>query len=473
MRTHRWATDWRSWRKSYVLVAAVALACGPAANQSRPVPLHGTATKHVLVFSDLHFNPLADTSLVDALVHADVSRWRTILEGSSQKGFSQYGGDSNYPLFISSLTAMQRALPNAEVVLFAGDILPHNAQTSFKKIARDTSTASLVAFIDKTNQFVAQRIADAFPNAEVLPTLGNNDSVCGDYMSQPGSAFLHSFAEAWQPLVNRRGSAPDFVKTFSQAGHYSAYAPTLGVRVVVLNDVYLSARYSNSCGSPADHPGRDALAWLEGVLTDSRSRGERVWLLTHVPIGADVFATLKVDTLVNMLEPTQASTLISILRRFGSTVRYGVYGHTHMNEFRVILDSGGAPLIGNQGIPAVSPIFGNNPAFVVMSVDSTSGVITDYAVHALTNLAVAGAATPALWTKEYDFDRAFGLDGFSVSNLDRLHRGMTTDSILRSNFLRFYDSGSGRTHIAASWRAYWCSMEFLEPSSFTRCVRQP
>jgi hypothetical protein len=60
-----------------------------------------------------------------------------------------------------------------------------------------------------------------------------------------------------------------------------------------------------------------------------------------------------------------------------------------------------------------------------------------------------------------------------VSNLDRLHRGMTTDSILRSNFLRFYDSGSGRTHIAASWRAYWCSMEFLEPSSFTRCVRQP
>ena len=59
-------------------------------------------------------------------------------------------------------------------------------------------------------------------------------------MSEPASLFLRSFAEAWEPLVNRRGSAPDFVATFSAAcRHYTAVAPAIRARVVVLNDAVL------------------------------------------------------------------------------------------------------------------------------------------------------------------------------------------------------------------------------------------
>ncbi len=450
----------------------MATACGPVAHQPPSTPVRAPATKHVLVFSDLHFNPFADPALVDSLAHADVSRWREILAGSTKRTVSQYGSDTNYPLLVSTLAAMQRAEPAAELVLFAGDFLGHNFQSTFRTIARDTSAAALAAFTAKTNQFLAQQLADAFPRAQILPALGNNDSGCGDYMSQPEGAFLRSFAEAWRLLVARRGEAVNFVETFASAGHYSAYAPVLGARVVVLNDVYWSPRYANACGSSAMQPGQLALQWLERELADSRSRGEHVLLLTHVPAGVDVFATLKADTLVNMLDTAYAASLVSILRRFESTVRYGIYGHTHMNDFRVIAETGGTPMLATQGIPAVSPIYGNNPAFVVLAIDSASGSIADYAVHALTNLSVAAGNTPAAWSREYDFASDFGGDGLSAATLARVHRAIADDSSVRARYIRFHDTGSGRASILSSWRAYWCGIVNIDPAAFARCYRQ-
>ena len=70
-----------------------------------------------------------------------------------------------------------------------------------------------------------------------------------------------------------------------------------------------------------------------------------------------------------------------------------------------------------QGIPAVSPIFGNNAAFVVMSVDSASDAATDYVVHTLTNLSTAGTTASAIWSPEYDYTEVSGVDGLSANTL--------------------------------------------------------
>jgi predicted phosphodiesterase len=453
--------------------AIMAVACAPAGQS--PAPLRGfdSATLSVVVFSDLHFDPLTDTTLVDSLARADVARWRTILDRSTQKAFSQYGSDTNYPLLVSTLAAMQRTESAPDIVLFAGDFMAHHFQANFRKFARDTSAAALAGFVNKTSQFVAQQLVATFPGAQILPTLGNNDSVCGDYMTEPESEFLRSVAEAWQPLVNRHGNSPDFVQSFSRAGHYSATVPVRGMRVVVLNDVYLSTRYSNACGSAAATPGRDALAWLERVLTESQLRRERVWLLTHIPVGVDVFATVRGDTLVNMLDPRYGSALTDLLRRFGTTVRYGIYGHTHMNDFRLIADADGTPLIGSQGIPAVSPMYGNDPAFVVMSIDSASGAIDDYTMYTLKNLAIAGSTAPAVWSQEYDFDDVFGGGWLSAATFARVHRSIASDASVRANYILYHDAGSGRASISSSWRAYWCGIDNVDPAAFMRCYRAP
>jgi hypothetical protein len=460
--------------RTLVLAALAATACRPVAQPSPPARPASANGPHIVVFSDLHFNPFSDSTLVDSLQRADVSRWDGIFRTSTLKTYSAYGSDTNYPLLESALSAMHGAEPAAGLVLIAGDFLAHGFQYNFKRTARDTSAAALEVFTGKTNQYLARRIAAAFPDAQILPALGNNDSSCGDYASEPGAAFLRAFAQAWQPAVNRGGAAPDFVATFSAAGHYSAVAPLLRARVVVLSNVYWTPRYANSCGSPTATPGRDAMTWLTRVLAESKSRGESVVLLSHVPVGVDVYATLHSDTVVTMIRPGYTSELVSLLARFGATVRSSIYGHTHMTEFRVMSDSTGNPLVGNQGIPAVSPIFGNNPAFVVMTLDSASGSITDYRVHTLTNLSSASVSAPGVWSTEYDFRDAFGGDGLSATSLTRVERSLAVDTIARARFMRFYDSGSGRAGpSAAAWPAYWCGIASLDPTTFNACYKRP
>ena len=118
-----------------------------------------------------------------------------------------------------------------------------------------------------------------------------------------------------------------------------------------------------------------------------------------------------------MFQPAYATDLISTLRTFGATVRYSIHGHTHMTEFRVLADAAASPLVGSQGIPAVSPIFGNNPAFFVLALDPASRAITDYSVYTLTNLSTAGATVPGVWSREYGFRETYGVDGLSATAL--------------------------------------------------------
>jgi sphingomyelin phosphodiesterase acid-like 3 len=459
--------------RACIVAAILGSGCSATPPGSNPEPPR-SATQQVVVFSDLHFDPFYDPTLADSLAGADVLRWPQVLERSSDKTYSPNGKDTNYALMQSALRAMHQAAPATRLVLIAGDFLAHGFPENFRRSARDTSAAALAAFTARTVQFLAQQIGRAFPDAQILPALGNNDSGCGNYMVEPGSAFLRSFAEAWQPLVNRRGDVPDFVQTFAVAGHYTAAAPLIHARVVVMNDVYWTPRYKNPCGSPSSDPAGDAVTWLNRALADSRSRGEPVWLLMHVPVGIDVFATLtsKDSALVMMLAPARAADLISSMRQFGGTVRYAIHGHTHMTEFRVVGAADGTPAVGSQGIPAVSPVYGNNPSFVVLTVDSASGRITDYAMHVLTNLSEAGPGVPGLWAEEYDLRTAYGLDGLSARSLFELEASIAGDSVVRANYLRFYDSGTGRSApTAATWRAYWCGIANLESAAYVRCNR--
>jgi sphingomyelin phosphodiesterase acid-like 3 len=437
-------------------IAFCAAAILAACRVSAPSP-------QVLVFSDLHFNPLSDPAQVAALQRADVADWPSILAGSAPAVPSTYGTDTNYPLLESALAAMQQTVPGPDLVLIAGDFLAHGFQSNFRKAAPDAGAPALAAFIDKTNQFLARRIGEAFPRAQILPALGNNDSACGDYMSEPASPFLRAFADAWRPLVERGDSSSGFAATFAAAGNYSVMAPAIGARVIVPNDVYWSTHYSNACGSPsAPDPGSETLAWLKGELAASRSRDEPVWLLSHAPFGIDVFATVHGSAVESMLQPQYDADLIALLREFSSTVSYGIYGHTHMMEFRAFGSGATGPLLAHQGIPAVSPLFGNNPAFVVLTLDAASRAIIDYAVHTLTN---------GSWSKEYSFREAYGGEPFSEAALARLFGTLNANPDARNNYARFYDSGSGRASpTPATWRAYWCGIGNADASSFTRCM---
>jgi hypothetical protein len=171
----------------FCLAALLASALFLPASGADGVP-GGTA--QFLMISDLHFDPMADAKLVDRLAVADFDRWQAILESSPAKSPSRYGQDSNWPLLRSSLEQTKGTMPTPAFVLIPGDFLAHNFRRDFDATAADHSDAAYRLFVRKTMQFVALQLATTFPDTPILPALGNNDEVCGDYRLQPDGPFL-------------------------------------------------------------------------------------------------------------------------------------------------------------------------------------------------------------------------------------------------------------------------------------------
>jgi hypothetical protein len=88
-------------------------------------------------------------------------------------------------LLRSALQQMKDTLPDPAFVLVPGDFLAHGFRRAFDAAASDHSDAAYRIFVQKTMQFLAQQLEQTFPNKPILPALGNNDDLCGDYQLQP------------------------------------------------------------------------------------------------------------------------------------------------------------------------------------------------------------------------------------------------------------------------------------------------
>src|SRR5437764_10595216 len=157
-----------------------------------------------LSISDIHFNPFADPAIVAKLEAADVSQWDAILASSTVTAFSTYGSDINDPLFRSAVGAMKKEIPSPAFLLISGDFLAHDFDKTYQQYATDKSQTAYTAFVTKTIAYVASTLRKAYPGVRIYPTLGNNDSDCGDYAVAPNGAFLTDFRDVWRPFVRSR-----------------------------------------------------------------------------------------------------------------------------------------------------------------------------------------------------------------------------------------------------------------------------
>jgi sphingomyelin phosphodiesterase acid-like 3 len=433
-----------------------------------------------MVMSDLHFDPMADPTLVDKLAAAEPEQWSAVLDSSGDRSLGRYGRDSNWPLLRSALRHMAETLPRSNFVLVSGDFLAHGFRREFDAAATDHSDAAYRVFVRKTMQFLGQQLEQTFPSTPILPALGNNDEECGDYELQPGGPFLTDTLSILRRLVGNAGG-PGFDRDWQSYGNYRARAG--GIRVLSTNTSFLSIHYRNACGSPSDgDPGLATLAWLEAELAAAKDAGERVWLLYHIPPGIDGYATLRQGacpaTMIPMWDQTYARAFYALLRRYGDTVSASFAGHTHMDDFRLIGDTEsryGFALI----TPAVSPIFGQNPAFRTVTYDAAGGIL-DQTTYDLTNLlqATAAGSVPPEWRAEYSFAREWSLPRVDLPNLQRLYSLITDDPAARERWHVIFPVSSpvywapfsgGSEQLAQAVRAFRCASGNVAPSGYQRC----
>jgi hypothetical protein len=380
-----------------------------------------------LLVSDVHFTPYDDPSVIPKLVAAPSSQWHAILATSSRPP-SPYFNDTNFALFESALAAMRATIPDPPVIIIPGDFMGHKFPEQFAKYVPDAPSGEYDSFVDKTIAFLASEFNTAFPKAQFLITVGNNDGYCGNYQSTPQSPFLAHMAKAWEPLVNRNGNAPDFVHQFSFAGYYPARLPGR-IAAIALNSVYWSASYKNACGTQPD-PGAAELNWLHLMLVDTPN----ALLMTHIPPGIDEYSSINNDAPTPLYVERYTEQLLATLKQPGANPRAFILGHIHHATYEIPTTAGGS--IGALGLPAISPNQGSNPAFVVASISPVAPVIVDATTYALP------LATMGLWGKLYSFNAAYGLSAYTVPNLLQLDTRIASDPTVRAQFFDNYNSGS-------------------------------
>jgi sphingomyelin phosphodiesterase acid-like 3 len=369
-----------------------------------------------LLVSDIHLNPFDKSSVP-----------------------STYGSDSNWALWQSALREMRRADPDPPLVIISGDFLAHH----FAALVSANGSADVAGAAETAMRRIAESVKRTFPRAQALVVLGNNDDACGDYHTAPNSPYLHAIARIWAPLVDRGGAAPNFVATFSRGGYYVATLPVRGLQAIAVDDVFWSILY-HACGK-ANDAAQAELTWLDGALAATPPAMRDV-VVMHIPPGIDSSATLfaRRFVVIPYLNPTDERRLTSDFAAERSHVDFAIAGHTHRMDFRLV--SGVPMLIA----PAISPIYGNNPAFAVLRVTS-AGALRDYLVYAY-------SPQRKRWAPEFDFDRTYRVRAFDAATLAQAHARIALDPSVRARWSKALVAGGPQEEVnAASWRAVWCA----------------
>lgn len=446
-------------RRTVVLLPVLLLLAGGAA------PAAGT---HVVCVADIHFTPFADPALFDELAAAPADQWGEILDRSRAAGMPSRGEETNALLLDRTLEAVARQTGECPVALFQGDILAHGFRERFFKLYGKEDTAAYRSFVEKTVAFIADSLRDALPpDTPMLFVLGNNDAYAGDYRLVPGGPFLADTARLFhETFLLGQPAFDSFAGTYRRGGYYRAPLPRSGMTALCLNTVLFSRNRSGG-----EEAARRQLDWLETNLATARAEGSQVWLLMHVPPGVDPYATVKshmesageVDDAVMMWKAPYRRRFTALLEEYGETVSLGFAGHMHMDTFRLV--AGEVVLV----IPAVSPVFGNNPAFQTLALDDESWEILDRRSYSYPLSGDTGGFAPL-----YDTSQAYGLHGPLAAGLAVLPPRLATDRIPGMRYIHFYDSGcdTGKAITDTTWPVYRCAIGHTGKAGFLECVRK-
>lgn len=453
-----------------------------------------SSTVSAVMLSDLHLDPFHDPAKVPLLVKAPVEEWDPILRSPDSttqeadfaevqkacKGKQTF--DSPYALLIGGLQAAKTQAANAQFVTVSGDLLVHDLDCRYRaamkmpKATGDDQSAS-AAFAEKTTVFVMKQVEQVFAGVPVYLALGNNDSRCKHNRMDVHDEYLKATAQAViDGLVGVNAAEQKLaLATYDSGGYYSVTmaAPMERTRLLVLDDIYMMSGYSNCEADDTDQRGaQEQLAWLAKELDGARQRGERVWVLGHVPpeinpkaalakgialcTGGDVEGYLSSDALVNLLTS------------HADVVRLALFGHTHMDELHLLGSKENE--VPMKVVASVSPVDGNTPSFTVAKVAPASAMLMDYTVYTASN--TTGVATT--WTKEYAFSETYGETSFSSKTLgDLIGRFRADTSGTGAESLAYqthFYKGHSPIPLGPFWQAYVCSLDHATGEGFKGCV---
>ncbi|WP_415719016.1 metallophosphoesterase [Maridesulfovibrio sp.] len=434
----------------------------------------GTASSGTFIaISDVHFNPFTDTALFGRLVAAPADSWAAIFRSSAKTELPDYGSETNFALLSKALDSAAAQDSYPAIVIFPGDILCHHFNETFESLYGSADQKELDSFILKTVRFFVLQVRERFPEAPVFFTLGNNDSYAGDYNLIAGGSFLSDTATLFQDQwFGSQVHSPNFNRTYTAGGYYAASAKDDSILLISLNSVLFSA---NRPAPVAGDAAYTQLDWFENQLAAAENSGQLVYIVTHVPPGANIFSSItkymdtkgKISAVKGMWHDEYQNRFLSIMDKYSNLNVTFFSGHTHMDEFRLLYNdtrsNSPARILGQ---PSISPVFKNNPAYKVFNINRRNWELQDY-----TALTILLDQKNENFEIEYKFSTLYGLSNATAANMEKLSESLATDGAAKTAYIKYYYSVSPHSAITdINWPAYRCSTGAVRADKYKNCV---
>ncbi len=474
----------------FLLMVTISLFCGCSSDSGAPAGNSFSA----VVFSDIHFNPFYDPTLFTALNSSAVELWPDIFKGSSVQSVSVRGSDTNYPSLVMALSGIKQNAGTASLIIFTGDMLGHSlTETFYKNYAKDPThptpedVVAMKAFTDKIVAFIMNQIRLSVGSIPVMFAIGNSDSYSLIDDGANKSFRENTAGYFYTKFLNSTVDQQTFLSTFKSGGYYSAEPAGTNLVVIGLDTVPFTNNLQNTQAT-------DELTWLETKVAAAKAGGKKVWLLMHVPPGANIDgAASSVDvnghsttTPASMMWDTSSNYQERFLTIFAANpgvITLTLAAHTHMDEFRVMTSSDVLEIT-----PGITPYFGNNPAFKVFTFAKESLKPTDYR-----SVYYDLGSMPDTFNDYYTFSHRYAMQGPSLNDsLISVSNAFDTNNFYKSAYAIGYNSGNSsltpdpysNTHSYTpvitqpsqvtpymNWPVFSCGAKFINQTDFYNCVK--
>nr|POE49207.1 sphingomyelin phosphodiesterase 1 [Quercus suber] len=236
----------------------------------------------------------------------------------------------------------------------------------------------------------------------LYPSVGNHDTA-------PVNAFpakseynfaavnpqwtYNKLSSLWQTWI---GGTAEEVKDY---GTYSYLRPGTNHRIIAYNSIFYYTTNFWMYSEPMPEDPSHQFAWLINELQCAETKGERVWLIAHIPPGSGDFLR------------EYSSYFNDIVQRYSGTIAATFHGHTHIDQFEIAYANYSNPTAHNAKMvayiaPSMTPTSGS-PAFRSYSVDPVTFNILDFTEY-IANISAPQFQQTPVWTKYYSAKAAYG-----------------------------------------------------------------
>ena len=155
---------------------------------------------------------------------------------------------------------------NIDFILFTGDFSAHDVW----EIHQDDVSKITQISVDILTNEIGQDIP-------IYPTIGNHEKAPPDVFFGSETVLLHGLSKVFKKYLTQEA-----YDDFSQYGYYTMLHKNTNLRIISLNCILCNSMNFNLIGDSFQVS--KMFKWLENVLDEAEKKGEKIYLLDHIPM---------------------------------------------------------------------------------------------------------------------------------------------------------------------------------------------